>query len=101
MATLGEIEFALKTLYESNLKKEKISVLHCNTAYPTPMADVNLKAINTIKKYLSMVKGIKAVLSKTEIINSTSDDPVSIRLKNMIHEQKSADVFVLHCYCYC
>ncbi len=51
--------------------------------------------INIIKKYLSMVKGIKAVLSKTEIINSTSDDPVSIRLKNMIHEQKSADVFVL------
>ncbi len=50
MATLGEIEFALKTLYESDLNKEKISVLHCNTAYPTPMNDVNLKAINTIKK---------------------------------------------------
>ena len=49
MASLGEIEFALKTLYESNLEKEKISVLHCNTAYPTPMEDVNLKAINTIK----------------------------------------------------
>ena len=49
MASLGEIELALKTLYENNLDKKKISVLHCNTAYPTPMEDVNLKAINTIK----------------------------------------------------
>ncbi len=49
MASLGEIEIALETLYENNLDKKKISVLHCNTAYPTPMEDVNLKAINTIK----------------------------------------------------
>ncbi len=49
MASLGEIEIALKTLYENDLDKEKISVLHCNTAYPTPMEDVNLKAIRTIK----------------------------------------------------
>ncbi len=49
MSTLGEIEFALKTLYESNLQKDKITVLHCNSAYPTPMEDVNLKAISTIK----------------------------------------------------
>ena len=51
--------------------------------------------INIIKKYLSMVQGIKSVLSKTEIMNSENNDPVSIRLRNMIHEQKSADVFVL------
>tara|TARA_B100002052_G_C15816725_1_gene568578 strand:- start:101 stop:1102 length:1002 start_codon:yes stop_codon:yes gene_type:complete len=50
MCTLGEIELALKTLYESNLKKENITVLHCNSAYPTPMEDVNLKAIRTIKE---------------------------------------------------
>ncbi len=50
MATLGEIELALKTLYDNHLKKEKITVLHCNTAYPTPMEDVNLKAMQTIKK---------------------------------------------------
>ena len=49
MASLGEIELALKTLYENDLNKEKISLLHCNTAYPTPMEDVNLKAIITIK----------------------------------------------------
>ena len=49
MSTLGEIELALKTLYDNNLEKDKITVLHCNTAYPTPMEDVNLKAIQTIK----------------------------------------------------
>ena len=50
MSTLGEIELALKTLYESNLQKDKITVLHCNSAYPTPMEDVNLKAMSTIKE---------------------------------------------------
>tara|TARA_Y100000589_G_scaffold36266_1_gene30385 strand:+ start:1431 stop:2432 length:1002 start_codon:yes stop_codon:yes gene_type:complete len=49
MSTLGEIELALKTLYDNNLEKDKITVMHCNTAYPTPMEDVNLKAIQTIK----------------------------------------------------
>ncbi len=49
MSTLGEIELALKTLYDNNLDKDKITVMHCNTAYPTPMEDVNLKAIQTIK----------------------------------------------------
>ena len=50
MSTLGEIELALKTLYESNLQKDKITVLHCNSAYPTPMEDANLKAMSTIKE---------------------------------------------------
>ena len=50
MSTLGEIEFALKTLYDQNLPKKKITLLHCNSAYPTPMEDANLKAMNTIKE---------------------------------------------------
>ena len=57
MCTLGEIELALKTLYESNLKKEYITVLHCNSAYPTPMEDVNLKAIRTIKECFDIKVG--------------------------------------------
>lgn len=47
MATMDEISEALKIL-KSNGNKD-ISVLHCNTEYPTPMEDVNLKAMNTIK----------------------------------------------------
>ena len=57
MCNLGEIELALQTLYESNLQKDKITVLHCNSAYPTPMEDVNLKAIRTIKECFDISVG--------------------------------------------
>lgn len=46
MATIGEIEAALTILKEQGAKQ--ISVLHCNTEYPTPMKDVNLLAMQTI-----------------------------------------------------
>jgi len=48
MATLGEIEFALDILTKEGLQLQNITVLHCNTEYPTPMEDVNLKAMQTI-----------------------------------------------------
>jgi len=45
MASIKEIEIALNTLQEQGLSKEDITVLHCNTEYPTPMKDVNLRAM--------------------------------------------------------
>ena len=48
MADIGEIEDALDILSEAGTKKENITVLHANTMYPTPMEDVNLKAMVTI-----------------------------------------------------
>jgi len=48
MADLGEIEDALDVLTESGTPLENITVLHCNTEYPTPVEDVNLKAMLTI-----------------------------------------------------
>ena len=42
MSTLKEIRNALEVLVESGLEKNKITVLHCNTEYPTPFKDVNL-----------------------------------------------------------
>ena len=50
MADLGEIEDALDVLTEAGTKKENITVLHCNTEYPTPYEDVNLNAMITIKE---------------------------------------------------
>ncbi len=47
MATLSEIEAALSVIEEAALNAD-VTVLHCNTEYPTPMQDVNLKAMNTI-----------------------------------------------------
>lgn len=49
MSNLGEIEIALDILVRSGTSKEKITVLHCNTSYPTPMQDVNLMAMCTIR----------------------------------------------------
>lgn len=45
MCNLSDIEAAMNVLLDSGLTKEKITVLHCNTEYPTPMEDVNLKAM--------------------------------------------------------
>jgi len=48
MADLGEIEDAFDVLIKAGTARENITVLHCNTEYPTPMQDVNLKAMHTI-----------------------------------------------------
>ena len=48
MANLGEIESALGILSSAGTKMENITVLHANTEYPTPIEDVNLKAMVTI-----------------------------------------------------
>jgi N,N'-diacetyllegionaminate synthase len=50
MCTEIEIKNALDVLIKFGLKKELISILHCNTEYPTPMKDVNLKAMLAIQK---------------------------------------------------
>ncbi len=49
MADLQEIGDALKILTGAGTPKENITVLHCNTEYPTPMEDVNLRAMLTIR----------------------------------------------------
>ena len=57
MATIGEIEDALDILIEAGTLKEKITVLHANTMYPTPMEDVNLRAMVTIGKTFDVAYG--------------------------------------------
>jgi N,N'-diacetyllegionaminate synthase len=49
MANLGEIEKVIDVLIKGGTVRENITVLHCNTAYPTPFEDVNLRAMLTIK----------------------------------------------------
>ncbi len=49
MATLDDIAAALDVFFSSGLKPDLVTVLHCNTEYPTPMADVNLRAMETIR----------------------------------------------------
>ena len=49
MATMREIGDALEVLTTAGTDLSKITVLHCNTEYPTPIEDVNLRAMLTIK----------------------------------------------------
>ena len=44
-------------LKKSGLKKEKLTVLHCNSAYPTPINNVNLNALKNIKKEIKLSVG--------------------------------------------
>jgi N,N'-diacetyllegionaminate synthase len=57
MANMEEIRAALEVLTDNGVAKENITVLHCNTEYPTPMEDVNLKAMNTIGEVLGVKIG--------------------------------------------
>lgn len=67
MSTIGEIEEAIEILtgqhsttpkgFKPTLKRSDITVLHCNTQYPTPYHDVNLRAMLTIKNELGVKVG--------------------------------------------
>jgi len=58
MSIPEEIKFALDTLKSSNVNE--IIILHCNSAYPTPVKDVNLSAIQTMRNnYSSYLPGKK------------------------------------------
>lgn len=57
MATLEEIRRALEVLIQNGVAKENITILHCNTEYPTPMKDVNLKAMLHIRNELNIAIG--------------------------------------------
>jgi N-acetylneuraminate synthase/N,N'-diacetyllegionaminate synthase len=50
MANLEEISDAIRVLNENGISNNELTVLHCNTEYPTPMSDVNLKAMCFLKE---------------------------------------------------
>ncbi len=67
MATLGEIEAALEVLEEAGTPRDNISVLHCTTEYPTPMANVNLRAMLTIRDAFGVRVGYSDHTSGIEV----------------------------------
>lgn len=48
MCDLQEVAAALAVMEEAGAQRERITLLHCNTEYPTPMVDVNLLAMRTL-----------------------------------------------------
>lgn len=70
MSTLGEIEVALDVLEQAGVPRTKLTILHCTTEYPTPMAEVNLRAMQSIHAafglavgYSDHTKGIEASIA--------------------------------------
>ena len=57
MANMEDIEATLKVLLDAGAKKDCITILHCNTEYPTPMEDVNLLAMNSISRKFEIAVG--------------------------------------------
>lgn len=50
MANLGEIEAAIETIESAGTPRELVTILHCTSEYPTPMEEVNLRAIVAMRK---------------------------------------------------
>lgn len=55
MCEMAEIEAAIKVLKENGTKE--IKLLHCNTEYPTPFEDVNLRAMQTMRDAFDLEVG--------------------------------------------
>ena len=57
MSSLLEVSKAIKILLEAGTPKKNLTILHCNTEYPTPLQNINLKAMNTIKEKFGVKVG--------------------------------------------
>lgn len=70
MSNMSEIEDALNILVNEGIPLSNITLLHCNTEYPTPYADVNLRAMTTLRQtfgtrvgYSDHTRGIEVAIA--------------------------------------
>ena len=70
MCDMEDVRAAVEALYKNGLSKENLILLHCNTEYPTPFEDVNLKAMDALRKefgvevgYSDHTKGIEVPIA--------------------------------------
>lgn len=57
MCDMKDIRAAVNALYKNGLSKENLIMLHCNTEYPTPFEDVNLKAMDALRNEFGVAVG--------------------------------------------
>lgn len=57
MCEMDDVRAAVTALYKNGLSKENLILLHCNTEYPTPFEDVNLKAMDALCKEFGVEVG--------------------------------------------
>ena len=67
MATMDEIGAALTVLEQAGTPIDRITVLHCSTEYPTPMTEVNLRAMLTIRDAFGVEVGYSDHTSGIEV----------------------------------
>ena len=67
MSTIGEIEAAIETLVTNGTNRDNITILHCNTEYPTPYKDVNLSAMITMRHAFKLNVGYSDHTSGNEV----------------------------------
>ena len=67
MATLGDVEAAIDALEQAGTPRVNITVLHCTTEYPTPMNEVNLRAMQSIHAAFGLVVGYSDHTSGIEV----------------------------------
>lgn len=70
MCDMENVRAAVNALYKNGLSKENLKLLHCNTEYPTPFEDVNLKAMDALRNefgvevgYSDHTKGIEVPIA--------------------------------------
>lgn len=70
MCDMEDVHAAVNALYKNGLSKENLILLHCNTEYPTPFEDVNLKAMDALRNefgvevgYSDHTKGIEVPIA--------------------------------------
>lgn len=70
MCEMEDVRNAVNALYKNGLSKENLILLHCNTEYPTPFEDVNLKAMDALRNefgvevgYSDHTKGIEVPIA--------------------------------------
>ncbi len=70
MCDMEDVRAAVDALYKNGLSKGNLILLHCNTEYPTPFEDVNLKAMDALRKefgaevgYSDHTKGIEVPIA--------------------------------------
>lgn len=70
MCDMADVRAAVDALYKNGLAKDNLVLLHCNTEYPTPFEDVNLKAMDALRKefgvevgYSDHTKGIEVPIA--------------------------------------
>ena len=90
MSTLKEISKAIDVLKKFGTKKSNITILHCNTEYPSPIKDVNLLAIKVLKRKFDVKVGYSDHTLGTEVPISAVAIGASVIEKHLTLNKKLA-----------